>query len=219
MIDTLPGLAKRLAPELGNVYVLTFSQLAGLPLPDTYAFAAAGDTMGAGYVARIPDYRGPGPVIALDVRDIAFNANPGKVDACLLATFLHELAHCLPYRTIDDAPRTSRAVQVHTEALERYYSAPPEVASVTQDPHHDWRWIRRCGHLYWRIKDDYLVYPSDILGYRERLSPLDHYLPLLSAECDRLRDATFDQIESTPPPHGLREYFAADLAFHQGSQQ
>src|SRR5690606_9825856 len=101
MFDPAPfvGLAKRLAPELEGVpvYILSIDQVAGIPVPsDASGWVLGGDTMQAAYVDRIVDYRGPGPVIVVDDNYARMAAKPGKLQALLQATLIHELGHILP---------------------------------------------------------------------------------------------------------------------------
>ncbi len=166
------------------------------------------DRMGAAY-------RGPRAIIALDLAAIAASSPPACCREIALRVMLHEIAHLVPFRPVEQLVDTQRIRRLHRALVERSLAAPqPEPGDPADD--HGLDFVRYSLHLWIRasIKGWAGIPLRGLLG-KPHLSEV-HYLPLVAAEAFRMRDATFAEIAATPPPPGLAEMLSEDVAAWRG---
>lgn len=212
-------LALATAPELRArpLYVIDATQLgADAPCKDCYGFALPSSIPLQVIDAVGPAWRGPGPVIALDLRLMEAAAPPGDFETAALSVLLHEVAHILPAAPVSTWSDFPEMRALHAEAIQAARDAP-EPTPGSPDDCHDWRFIRRYLHLWHRA----VAAGSPVglrYGWLNRLGVCGPtaYEPLLGPEVEAMAGRTFAEIELAPPPPELLRLWADDLEFIAG---
>jgi hypothetical protein len=123
-------------------------------------------------------------------------AAPDQFFRCVLQVALHETSHVVDR-------------QLHETALcYASMAAPYDVGDA-----HDVNFARRALHLWYRaVTKGWEIPLEQLLGSWFCHMPQEqNLLPCLIAECDRLRNATFEEIQTVPTPAGFSALWAAGL--------
>lgn len=224
MID--PGLLSEakalmitLAPELANrpLYVIDDQLLAGTPYAasDCLGWCINRVVMHRPIIDRLGDaYQGPGVVIAFDEAKMREFCKPEQFHALLMQTAVHEAAHCFPIPSMVVEPGDTAAVREFQMArMAESLASPDPPAGDEYDPH-DWRFIRRTCHLWFRSKLLGLSIPTTgIVKGHIFTSLFEYYLCELLAECVSMKDATIAAIEALPPPPEFMRIWQGDVDY------
>lgn len=210
MVDELKTLALTVAPELADAtfYVIDIRD-AGLTGETAGGFAINFLPTNA---FDLPNWTGPGALVAVDIRSALLSTRPCYAEAILL----HELAHLLPLPVGATAEflrrdRSKSTAEEIRAAMAIEAKTPAELVDDVEKLHGP-RWVRRAAHLTWRaVQAGCDVLPATVLSYDEWLSPLTKYWPPLLEQIVRMRDATFSEIDNEPIPSCVREQHAADV--------
>jgi hypothetical protein len=216
-------LALAVAPELGDrpLYLMTQEEFAGQPSPTAcLGWAEAQPVIDYNLVDILGGrWQGPGRVVCLDLPAIAqAAAAPDQVARCTLNVLLHEVGHLvprteLPTREAELVP-TPAFKQLQLECRKLAIAIPEPEAGAADDPH-DWRFIRRCCHLFYRACALGWDIPAMYLfGPRQWQSPTEFYLTLLLPECVRMSGATFQEIETEQPPAEFMQLWRQNLSHY-----
>lgn len=215
MLSNLTELALKLAPELGSspLYIVGTDEIG--PLPPNNCLGFASQYWNEQFAAKLGDkWRGSGPLIALD-----FAAIEQEAGANVENVLLHEVAHLVPFTSLGDFSTsiTPKLIARQSERLAQGLAARPIPGAP--DDYHDWKFIRRSLHLYFR---------ASALGVRIPLLNLFrrwwqvweiHYLLELLPETIAMREATFAEIEATPPPPEFLALWQDNLEHYQSCQR
>jgi hypothetical protein len=169
------------------------------------------------FADQIPGWQGIGNLIVLDGEAIRNESQPGQFERCLLNTALHEAGHLTP--TLPKLPpelvNYDPPAEFQARALAKLKVDEPEPEPGTPDDAHDWKFARRCCHLFFRAcAAGYNVPLHRLFGWSSWQSPAEHYLPHVLHECIRMQGETFAAIEATEPPAGFVELWQADLDYY-----
>jgi hypothetical protein len=224
LLDTGRQLLLTIAPELRQrpLYVVNIRDFDGLPgRRDCLGWALDRSITEWNYAEKLGNrWQGPGPVIALDGRAIAEEARPGQFERCVQNVLIHEAAHVLPPpQPMQDLSESPSLKAFQRAMLEHKANMPEPEPGSPRDPH-DWKFARRCCHLFVRAcAADYDIPVYRLLGSNLWQSGAEHYLPYVLPEAIRMRDQPFSVIDSELPPAGLMELWRADLCrYHQFSE-
>jgi len=165
-------------------------------------------------------WQGPGPVVCLLPQDIEAEWGPEHFRDGVLNTLLHELGHVLPPAKI---PQDDFADLFDVPALREWQrqkwaeadARPAPVPGTADDPH-DWQFIRRVCHLWARAKRAGWDIPSIGLfgGSLWFVCQPAHWITALFRELVDMQDATFAQIQNSPPPDEFMQMWEGALQFH-----
>lgn len=161
-------------------------------------------------------WRGVRPIVVFDEELIDRHAHQHGWSPEKLTTtvFVHELGHCLPFESLPDP--VAQDIEPDQTTLDRsaaryrrFVDAPPRPEPWAGHGH---EFIRRALHLWWRADQAGCKIPLSILGCGRAygLSHAREYLRALGNEPARMHDATFAEIEATPPPAEFVELFESD---------
>lgn len=190
---------------------------------DCLGFAIGGTRTFALAEAIGDQWQGPGDAVVLDGALIAAESLPGEFERAVLNTAVHEIAHVIPslpplplpnaYAPTDGAKEFA-ARRIRDEMRAR------DTLPGADDDSHDWRFYRRCLHAWFRaITAGFDVPLRGLFGVRLGATDAAHYLPLLMAEVDKMRNEDFATIEQTPPPRRFMALWECDVAEMRGFAQ
>jgi hypothetical protein len=214
-------LALAIAPELSArpLYVVDAAVFDGLPVDRDFLGIAIDQPYTNWQMAdRIDGWHGQGPIVALDFLMIAAVA-VSSIRRCTLNVLLHEVAHVLPpVKLAEREPVRDEMLDKIQFAMLKCFNGPDP--SPLEDTCHDWRFARRCCHLYVRAAAAGYEIPIQNLfgGNNVYQTQAAHYLPLVLAEALRMRDLPFAAIEATDPPAAFLSLWQADLDLHRHYQ-
>lgn len=134
----------------------------------------------------------------------------------LRGIFIHELAHLTP--VLPDVFPFEPSAAVEQFSREMFTECERDTVPRTQEPwlqggNHGADFVRRALHLHFRAINagwamSYRV--LNIAGARYGLSDAWRYSVALADEPHRMRGASFDEIESTPPPAAFSQVFESN---------
>jgi hypothetical protein len=161
-------------------------------------------------------WRGPGPMIVLDLTRILADVGEDDFRGDVLQIFLHELAHILPADpVVADSEPSELTRRIDRELHAEFCEAACSVGANLVDKFHDGAFVRRCCHLWWRaITSDFAIpLPGLCAGFPYQQHPTAACFAALAGECSALEFKTFAEIEATPPPSLFAEIWEFDKRY------
>ncbi|MCE9547386.1 MAG: hypothetical protein K8T25_18095 [Planctomycetia bacterium] len=206
-------LAAAVAPELPTLYILG-APPDGMPAPShstAWATPQHVEPFTKAHLESRGAWRGPAPAIVLQLDRL--------LRECIdpLATFAHELTHCLPARPIAEPESSAAAVRNGQRYSILWAELPADRFADGPEPWHSDhgdRFIRIFIHVCHRAweHDFKFLAGGCAAGERYGLSHLLKYAAALDDEPQRLMGSTFAEIEATPVPQAFADLWAADVA-------
>ena len=135
----------------------------------------------------------------------------------LLQVAIHELAHVVHEPTVLGAhPEPVLSVaEVRAESKWLRESRAAASGPTRVDDGHDWRFIRRCAHIWFRVSvAGWDIPPHDILCI-PFVAQLPHWVCSLMGELTSMSKASFQAIEASSPPPGFMSMWENSLSFHE----
>jgi hypothetical protein len=202
-------LAHRIAPELAEhpLYTLTAPEVPWLKMPeDCRGFALPHGAIGGIREVLGERWQGPGPAIVLAVQERPL----------MLRTMLHEVAHVLPSReTFISVNSPPIFMEFQCRVLNDGLAEPAEPPMDAPDNWHDWRFIRRALHLFFRASAiGYHDIPIYDLFRGWFMSQEPHWLCELLPELQAVPPSCrFAEIEQREPPSGFMALWEHSVSF------
>ena len=207
------NIARKIAPELHPLYVMRASDCTSwYPRVEAEAGVALFGPCPPGRDQLIEAglWVGPGPIILLVNEDLSRLAT--------IATFVHELAHCLPPTTFVDVVSTPENRAEYASQLQHFDTVGEgEPGTPAWFPNHGLHFMRMAIHCWWRLslRCEIVVPVNCLMDLIYDLSSLSWYWLALGNEPLKMKDELFSTIAATPITPAFSGLFQDDMRLWQ----
>jgi len=212
-------MAATIAPELSTQPLYIIEQPTDFPVPWAQGYISRPTPLAIrDRLKAAGEWKGQGPCIVVVPEEITKETYDAHFSSRRIfnRVIVHELAHAVPVVSPLEDPEPTEADCIRQLASFREWASTPEPepGEMPWDGDHGDRFIRRALHLYERtcLAGFDVVGAGLCAGWQYGLSDPRKYFEALGDEPERMREATFAEIEATDPPAAFAELFAADVA-------